>query len=210
MPVDFHTAAAGCRLCQWGTSHPLAFARAATLHTHPIRPAIHALKYENRVELAPSLARYLIAAAMQPPWGELIPHLDGLVPVPLHPERLQERGFNQARLLADGLAAHTGLPVAESALARVKATRSQVGLTAPERSANVADAFLAQPQVQGQALLLIDDVYTTGATLTAAAGSLRRAGARAVYALALAMPDSQGTAAEAGVPPARKARQMTG
>lgn len=182
-----------CTDCARLTQDPLTLARAATLHTSPMREAIHALKYENRPELGPYLARYLIAVFAAPPWtphaGEVnMGKIDAVVPVPLHAERLAERGYNQSELLAASFCAATGLHCAPAWLARIRATRQQVGLGPEERHANVADAFDADPAVAGQTLLLIDDVRTTGATLRACATAALAAQATAVYALTLAIP----------------------
>jgi predicted amidophosphoribosyltransferase len=109
--------------------------------------------------------------------------------VPLHPVRARERGFNQAELLAAELAAAAGLAVLP-ALRRVRPTRPQVGLAAAERAGNVRDAFAADasraPLLRGRGALLVDDVFTTGATLESAAAALRAAGAARVVALTLA------------------------
>lgn len=177
-----------CNLCRQESGPALRLVRAAALHTDPLRPAIHALKYEDQPELASLLARYLIAVCIQPPFADLMPSIDAAVPVPLHKSRLAVRGYNQSALLAQGLAGHFGLPVAEGWLVRARETRTQVGLTALERRQNVADAFLATKDVQGKRLLLVDDVFTTGSTLTACAAALRAAGAVDVVAVALATP----------------------
>jgi ComF family protein len=111
-----------------------------------------------------------------------------VVPVPLHPARLAERGFNQAELLAAACAPRWRLPVLGRALVRVRPTRPQTDLDAEARRVNVRDAFRApRPAgVRDRRLLLVDDVLTTGATAAAAARALRAAGARAVGVLTLA------------------------
>ena len=177
-----------CQSCQDRGWDVFQFIRPATIFRDPLRPAIHALKYLGQPELAAPLARYLIAVAQQPPWREVLPEIDGVVPVPLHAQRLAERGYNQSALLAGAFAQHMGLPLAESWLSRARQTRSQVGLNAAERQQNVADAFSADSVVAGKRLLLIDDVFTTGATLAACAQALRQAGAVAVYGLVLSTP----------------------
>jgi ComF family protein len=108
--------------------------------------------------------------------------------VPLHAERLRERGYNQAELLARAFCRQVGLPLRPRWLQRQRLTHSQVGLSAQERQANVAEAFSASAAVRGKSILVIDDVYTTGATLNACATAALAAGAANVVALALAIP----------------------
>lgn len=158
------------------------------MHSGPVREGIHHLKYNNGTEIAPLLARYLMATFQQPPWTQLHGWIDGVTPVPLHAERLRERGYNQAELLARAFCRRVGAPLRPHWLQRQRLTQSQVGLSAHERQSNMADAFSATPAVRGKAILLIDDVYTTGATLNACAMAALNAGATAVFALALAMP----------------------
>ncbi len=180
-----------CPLCASEDEPPLDLVRAATLHRWPLREAIHALKYEGRTELAQPLARYLLATLAIPPWPAILPRIDAVIPAPLHARRRAERGYNQATLLARPLCRWMGLPLHTDWLQRTQMTRPQVGLNAHERRANVADAFRASPAVCGKTLLLIDDVYTTGATMTACAAAAKAAGARLVYGLALAQPASR-------------------
>lgn len=177
-----------CSVCIKEEESPLTLMRAAALHTWPLREAIHALKYEGQPALADPLARYLCAVFSRPPWTDLHTEIDAVVPAPLHTQRKTERGYNQATLLARHLSRATGFPLQTGLLQRTEFTRPQVGLNAQERRANVADAFTASPLVHGKTLLLIDDVYTTGATMTACALAARKAGASAVYGLALALP----------------------
>jgi ComF family protein len=162
--------------------------RAAALFEEPLRGAIHRLKYENSPELGEVLARYLVAAFARPEWRALPAPIDAVAPIPLHRQRLAERGYNQSALLAAGLARASGLPVFPEWLERHRETRAQVGLNAEERRLNVADAFRANPAVAGKRLLLVDDVFTTGATMAACAHAALAAGASAVYGLALAVP----------------------
>jgi ComF family protein len=148
----------------------------------PLRPALHRLKYRSDIALGEALA-----------WS-LAGFLDGLgwqaelvIPIPLSRQRLQERGYNQVGLIAKPLAQMMRWQYSEEALKRARHTRSQVGLTAAQRRTNTLGAFQAQaPRVQGKTILLIDDVATTGATLSAASASLVSAGARRVYALTMA------------------------
>jgi len=177
-----------CRSCRSGEQDAISLVRIATLYREPLRSAIHALKYSGQPELAEPLARYCIAVAQQPPWTEILPQIDGVIPVPLHAQRMAERGYNQSALLAAAFAREMGLPMTENWLRRARQTQSQVGLSAVERQQNVADAFHADSAVAGKRLLLMDDVFTTGATLTACAQALRLAGAAAVYGLVLSAP----------------------
>ena len=177
-----------CSRCRQ-SSFPIAVSRAAALHTTPLREAIHALKYDGRPELAQPLSRYLVAVFQQHPWQSLAPRIDAVVPAPLHPDRLRERGYNQSELLAEHFANACHLPLQADWLERIRATRQQVGLNAAERQQNVFGAFRASPAVAGHTLLVIDDVFTTGATLSACADAALVAGASEVYALTLAIPN---------------------
>jgi ComF family protein len=118
----------------------------------------------------------------------LEPGIDVVMPVPLHASRLRERGFNQALLLAFGICETHSLRLSLDNLARVRPTRPQVGLSGEERVANVAGAFaLRRPEeVAEKGALLIDDVFTTGATLNECARVLKESGASRVLALTLA------------------------
>jgi ComF family protein len=112
---------------------------------------------------------------------------DAIIPVPLHPSRQRQRGFNQSELLAAPVAAHYHWPVLSRGLVRVRATEQQAHLDAHARRANMRGAFAWQHNAPPPArVLLIDDVLTTGATIVACASALRAAGCREIYALALA------------------------
>jgi ComF family protein len=176
-----------CIVCQ-ERERPLSLVRAAALHRGPIRNGIHQLKYGGAADLAPLLARYLVAAFLLDPWPLFYWQIDGVVPVPLHQERRRERGYNQAELLAQAFCQRVNLPLQSAWLARQRFTHSQVGLHARQRQANVENAFVAAPAVRGKRILLIDDVYTTGATLNACATAALAVGASVVYGLTLALP----------------------
>lgn len=144
-----------------------------------LRKAVLILKYEDRRALAIDLGA-LVACRLEEQREEWQP--DGLVPVPIHPQRWRERGYNQAELLAEAMGKQCGLPV-RLALERVKDTPPQVGLNREERRDNVRGAFRPTGVAPGRRPVLIDDVQTTGATLEAAAWTLRAAGANTVFAL---------------------------
>lgn len=182
-----------CDDCARHPQDPLTLTRAAALHLHPLRQAIHELKYQARPELAPLLARYLSAVYLLEPWCNLREPVTAVVPVPLHPQRKEERGYNQAELLAESFSKSLHLPMQPTWIERRRETRQQVGLAPSERQSNVEGAFYATPAVANQRLLLIDDVYTTGATLRACAAAALAAGAQAVYGLTLAQPPRRAT-----------------
>jgi ComF family protein len=120
-------------------------------------------------------------------WQDVHLPADVILPVPLHARRLRERGYNQASLLARELGKGVGLPVLENALIRVRDTAPQVDLKAKERQENVRGAFhCPDDRWAGKRVLLIDDVYTTGATLEACSLALKQRGVRIVWALTLA------------------------
>ena len=171
---------AACSLCR---RHPLPLqVRAAALHHDPLRQAIHGLKYEGLFALAPSLATVMVEE-----WPRWSTPTDLVVPVPLHPEREKERGYNQSLLLVREFCRRLSLTPDECALRRIRYTRPQVELGVKERLHNVRGAFrAARDRVVQKHILLVDDVCTTGATLTAAADALLDAGAQSVSGYVLA------------------------
>jgi ComF family protein len=160
-------------------------ARAAVRFDEISRALVHALKYGDRLDLAPMMGRWLSHAGR-----ELLAEADALVPVPLHWRRRWARRFNQSALLAAAVSATSGVPVAGRTLARVKATIQQVGLSRTERAANVQGAFRVPPEgktaVVDRRLIVVDDVLTSGATVEGCARALLRAGAKNVDVLVFA------------------------
>lgn len=177
-----------CPSCTSLQSNPLTLARACAIFQSPLREAIHALKYENMPQLAPSLTRYLHAGYAHHLVSSIHTPVSAILPVPLHANRQHQRGYNQSALLARHFTLRTGIPLREDWIVRTRDTEPQVGKNYRERQHNVADSFTATVPLAGMTLLLIDDVYTTGATLRACASALRAAGAQEVYALTLARP----------------------
>ena len=148
-----------------------------------IREAIHQFKYKNLRSIANLLANYLgdyLAAYPLP--------ADVILPVPLHPKRLRERGYNQSELLARGLGRLTGLPVSENCLERTRFVLPQAKTrSVSERRANVTGIFKCNDsQLKGRNVIIIDDVATSGATLNAYAQVVRSSGAISVWGLTLA------------------------
>jgi ComF family protein len=154
---------------------------AVAIYAHPLREAIHTLKYRDGRALAAPLGERMADA-----WRQACRQADMFLPVPLHPSRLAERGYNQSLLLARVLGANVGVPVTETALVRQRATLPQVGLGWHERRQNVSGAFVCQGDVRGKRVVLIDDVCTTGATLEACAAALKAGDATSIWALTLA------------------------
>jgi len=161
---------------------PFRRARAAVLHDGIARQLVQRLKYGDQSELAPWMAQWMLRAG-----GALVADCDVVVPVPLHARRYLARRYNQSAELARAIAAKGGLAFEPAALIRTKPTRRQVGLTATQRQANVRGAFRVGGEneiaIAGRSVLLVDDVYTTGATIRAATQALLRAGAADVDVL---------------------------
>ncbi len=160
-------------------------ARAAVRYDGVARTLVHALKYQDRTDLAPTMGRWMARAG-----NELLEDADVLVPVPLHWRRGWSRRFNQSGALAKAVARQKPLAVLGDALKRIKPTQQQIGLSRTERAGNVQGAFAVPPErlhaVRGRKLILIDDVLTSGATVDACARALLRAKARRVDVLVFA------------------------
>jgi ComF family protein len=160
-------------------------ARAPYLYEGSLLTAIHEFKYAEKTYLARPLG--LLLSSFAKTW--LHGHRKLLVmPVPLHPKRLRERGFNQSLLLADRVAETLDADLDFSSLKRIRYTKPQTGLGSKERKRNVRKAFgvSSREAVKGREVLLVDDVATTGSTLNECARTLKRAGCRQVFCLVLA------------------------
>jgi ComF family protein len=174
-------------LCPGCRADPPAFtvARAAGPFEEPLRMAIHALKYQGKERVAPSLAELLVEAWKREP---ILHSAEVVIPLPIHQKREKDRGFNQSALLSRDLAASLSLPLFDRVLTRPIHRQPQVGLGRAERRENVSGVFAVEypALVRGRSLLLVDDVLTTGATCHEAARTLLDAGAAEVKVLALA------------------------
>lgn len=189
--APFDPAAQGaprCADCR-GTRRSFAMARSAAYYQGPLVDAIRRFKYDCQMVLWQPLGRVLVealhngAAALDPQ------SVDVVCAVPLHESRLRERGFNQSELLAEFVADRLPKPL-KPLLVKTRSTLPQVDLPAQSRAANVRDAFAADLHevIKGQTVLLIDDLFTTGATMTECARVLKRAEAAEVRVLTLARP----------------------
>lgn len=160
-------------------------ARAAVLFEDVARDLVHGLKYHDRTELVRLIGRMTARAGR-----DLLGDADVVVPLPLHRSRLFTRKFNQAALIAFDVGKIAEVAVDPTALIRIKATRPQVGLSEAERAANVRGAFRVPTShravIEGRRVVLVDDVLTTGATVSAATRALKRAGAAGVDVLTFA------------------------
>src|SRR5918912_892239 len=165
-----------CEECK-NVDFGFASARAPLKYDGVGKKIVHVLKYRGYKRVVGRLAAPLMLQVLDNP------RFDAVVPVPLHRSRLRKRGFNQAELLARGVAEKINATVSDT-LKVVRSTRDQVELSAAQRRANVAGAYRVGGRLRGR-ILLVDDVFTTGATMSACAASLVRAGAQEVHALSL-------------------------
>lgn len=173
-----------CAACRRGDFH-FDFARSYGRLEDPLQAIIHQFKYGSHASLARPLARLLHALWVQSCQDR---DADMIVPVPLHKARRKERGFNQAWLLARHLSRWTRIPLKDKVLVRYRATAVQAGLSRGQRRRNIQGAFrvVDRAAVRKRTVLLVDDVFTTGATLNECARMLRKQGANRVDVLTVA------------------------
>ncbi|MEQ1670806.1 MAG: ComF family protein, partial [Hyphomicrobium sp.] len=186
LPMPYDTG--GVMISAAAAAHPPPFdrARAVARYDGLMRELIHNFKFRDTHDARRLFGRWLLQAG-----PELVARADCIIPVPLAPMRLLSRRFNQAQILAAEVSRLSGKPLLPLALRRTRATAHQIGLTRRERERNVAGAFAVHPnaigRVAGKSVLLIDDVMTTGATVSAATKALKKAAAARVDVLTLAL-----------------------
>ncbi len=173
-----------CSVCR-AEDRPFDQARAVAPYEGPVREAVRRLKYRGMQRLARPLAKLMADAVQREKAFALA---DALVPVPLHPRRERERGYNQSVLLARVLGESMRVPVLEQVLVKIRETPSQTGLSGQERRQNLQQSFaVAVPGlVKGKIILIVDDVFTTGSTVSILSHLMRQAGASCVLVLTFA------------------------
>lgn len=182
------------RICGACLTNPPVWTRviAALPYAFPVDALIRSLKYQENLALAPVLARLLITKL------SCFPAPDAIVPVPLHPARLQERGFNQAIEIGRHLSRQMGVPLLPHACVRTKNTLSQTELSWKKRRSNMRNAFACTTRFAQKHVVILDDVMTSGATLSELARVIRKQGASeiSVWVIARAMPSSASSKTE--------------
>ncbi len=166
-------------------SHPFSVARSLGIYEGALLDAIHLFKYHGKISVGEALGRMMA----QTPYDSLaIGDYSLIIPVPLHPKRLRERGFNQSLVLARQVSKRFSIPLDFLALRRTLHTEAQVKLSGRKRRTNVRGAFevKARNRIQGHKIVLIDDVYTTGSTAAECSKVLVQSGAKEVAVLTLA------------------------
>jgi ComF family protein len=148
----------------------------------PVQNGLHTMKYRHNIPFGEAIAMQMADDVRSLRWP-----IDVLIPVPLGKKRFKERGYNQVALVARPLAYQLGWRYEPDSLWKTRETRTQVGLNISQRSANVQGAYEADPAVvRGQSVLVMDDVATTGSTISACTAALLSAGAKDVYVLTIA------------------------
>ncbi len=173
-----------CGTCMTKKKH-FTMARALGVYEGPLREAIHCWKYQGKTTLTPFLGKWM-TEGLNRYWGTNV--FDFLIPVPLYKKRLRERGFNQALLLVKELSHRSGIPYLKGILQKWKSTLPQINLSGVEREKAVKGSFqlIGGEALKGKWILLVDDVYTTGATVNECSKVLLAEGAERVDVLTLA------------------------
>ncbi|TYO94810.1 ComF family protein [Desulfallas thermosapovorans] len=173
-----------CPACR-AEPRPFDLARAVAPYEGPVREAVHRLKYRGMQQLARPLGELMASVALR---EEAFARTGVILPVPLHQHRRRQRGYNQSALLARAVGDLLQVPVSEQVLVKTKETPSQTSLTGPQRRLNLQDAFAVADSgpVKGKIVTVIDDVFTTGSTVSILSHLLRQSGAAGVLVLTLA------------------------
>lgn len=172
-----------CLSCKNNANKPYNKAFAPFKFKDSIVKIIHDLKYNNQKWIAPFISEFLVDEVLQQNVS-----VDVIIPIPLNIKRYNERGFNQSEIICEKLVTKLNMKVDVTSLVRSKYTKTQTNLTRAERSENLKDAFTVQNKeaIKGKSILLVDDVFTTGATMEEACKVLRKAGAKNIYCLTIA------------------------
>jgi len=172
-----------CRDCKL-YGHDYNKALSAFEYSITVRELIHRYKYYGEYSLSRTFAFFMSELLEKSGW-----EIDYIIPVPLHKNRLKSRGFNQAALLGDYISYRHKIPCLDNILVRTVDTKSQTGFNREKRALNLMNAFMVvRPDaVKGRNILLIDDVYTTGATVDSCSRELHKSGAENVYVLTFAI-----------------------
>lgn len=178
-----------CREC-YRQRPPFVLARAAGPYEGPLKQAVHRLKYFGQKSLAPVLAELMLQAIQRQP--QMLA-AEVVLPVPISPGRLRRRGFNQAELLAREVARGLGLPLLSRVLVKHVETPPQTGLTGVQRRQNLQGSFkvTAPGELKDKKILLLDDVFTTGSTVSVIADLLRQQGAGEIFVITLVNTGNQ-------------------
>lgn len=169
-----------CKDCLVDRPH-FCMLRAWAIFENPIQHALHKLKYRKDMSMGDAIAFQMLPFVQKLNW-----QIDMIVPVPLGKRRLRQRGYNQVAMIAKPLALGLQIKYTPNMVVRKRETRTQVGLNKAERKKNVEGAFQADPSVKRKNILIIDDVSTTGSTLSSIAEAFYQSGADNVYALTVA------------------------
>ena len=167
--------------------HEFDVGRAVFLYNKPMKKAMYRFKYLNRREYAEVFAQKIVEHLREQivKW-----EVETIVPIPLHKEKLRQRGYNQAALVARKVGEELGIPVDEKILARERKTGAQKSLNNLQRKNNLKNAFkIRQNDVQLKKVLLIDDIFTTGSTMDAASEALKKSGVKSVYCVSVSLGD---------------------
>lgn len=173
-----------CRNC-FVHPHKLLRIRALGVYTGVLVSLIHLLKYTRRLSLAARLGKMMSKLVIE---DNFLRRAQLIIPVSLHPTRMRERGYNQSELLTKNMGEYLNIPISKKSLLRVRNTKSQTRLSTEQRRENVKGAFTVKDtaHIANKHILLVDDVFTTGATLDECAIALLNGGANAVYAVTCA------------------------